>query len=38
MEETKGCIELELGGWNLPEEVRVPAQPVEQRDLSDFEL
>lgn len=28
--------EIELGGWNLPEEVRVPAQPAEQRDLSGF--
>ena len=38
MEEAKGYIEIELGGWNIPEEIHVPAEPVEARDFSDFEL
>lgn len=39
MEETKGYVEIEVGGgWNIPEEVHVPAQPVVARDLSGFEL
>ncbi len=31
-------IEIELGGWNLPESITVEAEPVEARDFSDFEL
>ena len=29
MEETKGYIDIELGGWNLPEAIEMPAEPVE---------
>ena len=38
MEETKGYVDIELGGWNLPETIVVPAEPVDERDFSDFEL
>lgn len=38
MEETEGYIDIELGGWNLPEAIEVPAEPVEARDFSGFEL
>lgn len=31
-------IDIELGGWNLPETIVVEAEPVEARDFSDFEL
>ena len=31
-------IEIELGGWNVPEAITVEAEPVEARDFSDFEL
>lgn len=31
-------IDIELGGWNLPETIIVEAEPVEARDFSDFEL
>lgn len=32
-------IDIELGGWNIPEAITVEAEPVEQpRDFSDFEL
>lgn len=30
--------DIELGGWNIPEAITVEAEPVEARDLSDFEL
>lgn len=30
--------EVELGGWNLPEGAEVPAEPVDRRDLTGFEL
>lgn len=29
---------IELGGWNLPEGIEVPADPVDQRDFTGFEL
>lgn len=31
-------IDIELGGWNIPEAITVEAEPVEARDFSDFEL
>lgn len=31
-------IEIELGGWNIPETIAVEAEPAEARDFSDFEL
>lgn len=31
-------IDIELGGWNVPEAITVEAEPVEARDFSDFEL
>lgn len=38
MEETKGYADIEMGGWNLPETIHVPAEPVDGRDFSGFEL
>lgn len=29
---------IDLGGWNIPEEIHVEAEPVEVRDFSGFEL
>lgn len=31
-------IDIEMGGWNIPEAITVEAEPVEARDFSDFEL
>ena len=31
-------IDIELGGWNIPEAITVEAEPVEAPDLSDFEV
>ena len=31
-------IDIELGGWNIPEAITVEAAPIEARDFSDFEL
>lgn len=31
-------IDIELGGWNIPEAVTVEAQPVETADYSGFGL
>lgn len=31
-------VDIELGGWNIPEAITVEAEPAEARDLSDFEL
>ena len=31
-------IDIELGGWNIPETIIVEAEPIEARDFSDFEL
>lgn len=30
--------EMEVGGWNIPETVRVEPEPVEERDFTGFEL
>lgn len=31
-------IDIELGGWSIPEAITVEAQPVETADYSGFEL
>lgn len=31
-------IDIELGGWNIPEAITVEAETAETRDFSDFEL
>lgn len=31
-------IDIELGGWNIPEAITVEAESVDTRDFSDFEL
>ena len=31
-------IDIELGGWNIPEAITVEAEPVDARACSDFAL
>lgn len=31
-------IDIELGGWNIPEAITVEAETADARDFSDFEL